>query len=256
VFNNIKVGVKIIGSIVLVCILTGTLLLVERDIRINSLDKLDAAYLKYIEAVHETGDLKANLDKMKQNLYHYIAVPSARNNTLANIKQETNSIDQIVKAYKNKELNSEEKKMIADFEAGWPEMQRGYKEIIEVADDGKKDEVARLLADGSYIIEAQKKTLAAIHGLSDYSVKMQKENVKVTREQSGGSSYLVLILVAIGLSLVIASAVMLSVSIIQPLKKGVLMMEELKRGHLSNRLNMKRKDEIGELTHAMDEFAD
>ncbi len=254
-FNNIKVGVKIIGSIVLVCILTGTLLLVERNVRINSLDKLDAAYLKYIEAVNETGDLKANLDKMKQNLYHYIAVPLAPNNTLANMKQEINSIDQIVKAYKNKELNSEEKKLIADFEAAWPEMQRGYKQIIKVADDGKKDEVARLLADGSYIIEAQKKTLDAVHGLSDWSVKMKKENVKVTREQSGGSSYLVLILVAIGLSLVIASAVMLSVSIIQPLKKGVLMMEELKRGHLSNRLHFNRKDEIGELTHAMDQFA-
>ena len=34
------------------------------------------------------------------------------------------------------------------------------------------------------------------------------------------------------------------------------MMQDLEKGHLSNRLHFNRKDEIGELTHAMDQFAD
>ena len=34
------------------------------------------------------------------------------------------------------------------------------------------------------------------------------------------------------------------------------MMQDLEKGHLSNRLHFNRKDEIGELTHAMDKFAD
>jgi len=33
-------------------------------------------------------------------------------------------------------------------------------------------------------------------------------------------------------------------------------MQELQKGHLSNRLHFNRKDEIGDLTHAMDQFAD
>ncbi len=254
--NNIKVGVKMIGSIILVCILTGALLLVEREIRQNSLHKLDSVYGKYIETVRETGDLKTSLDKIQKDLYYYIAVPLARNNTLASIKKETNSIDQIVQTYKSKELAPEEKKILSNFDAAWLEMQRGYKEIMKVADGGKNDEVARLLADGSYIIKAQNKTLAAVHDLSDYFVSRKEENVRETRDQTGGSSSLILILVAIGLVLVIAVVVMLSVSITQPLKRGVLMMEELKRGHFSKRLHFNRKDEIGELTHAMDQFAD
>jgi hypothetical protein len=95
---------------------------------------------------------------MEGYLYHYVAVPSARNNTLASINQEKNSIDQIVQTYKGKELAPEEKKILSDFDAAWPEMQRGYKEIMKVADDGKNDEVARLLADGSYLIKARKNT--------------------------------------------------------------------------------------------------
>ena len=49
---------------------------------------------------------------------------------------------------------------------------------------------------------------------------------------------------------------MLTESITKPLKKGVVMMQELGQGHLSKRLHIKRKDEIGELADAMDQFAD
>ncbi|MCK7467398.1 MAG: HAMP domain-containing protein [Desulfosudis oleivorans] len=49
---------------------------------------------------------------------------------------------------------------------------------------------------------------------------------------------------------------MLTQSITKPLQKISLMMQEIEKGHLSNRLNMKRKDEIGSLSRSMDKFAD
>jgi methyl-accepting chemotaxis protein len=65
-----------------------------------------------------------------------------------------------------------------------------------------------------------------------------------------------LTLSAIGIALSIIVVLMLTASITKPLRKGVLMMQELGRGHLSKRLNMERKDEIGFLAKAMDQFAD
>ena len=96
--NNIKVGVKMIGSFIFICILAAALLLVEREIRQNSLHKLDSAYQQYMGAFRETGNLNASLDKMQKCLYYYVAVPLVRNNTLADIKNETNSIDQIIRS--------------------------------------------------------------------------------------------------------------------------------------------------------------
>jgi methyl-accepting chemotaxis protein len=256
VINNIRVGVKLVGSIVLVCIITAALLLVERSIRINSLNKMDSVYHSYVGVVLETENLKTGFDKMEKDLFHYIAVPQARNNTLANINQEINSVDQIIQAYKSKTVTDEEKKLVSDFEAAWPEVQRGYKEIMKLVNDGKKDEAASLLADGTYMINIQKKTLAAVNALNDYNTKRKETDVKGTKEHTGGTSYLVLMLIAIGLIPVIAIVYMLSVSITQPLKKGVLMMEELKKGHLSKRLHIERKDEIGLLANAMNQFAD
>jgi methyl-accepting chemotaxis protein len=49
--------------------------------------------------------------------------------------------------------------------------------------------------------------------------------------------------------------IIITESITKPLEKGVLMMQDLVKGHLSHRLHFNRKDEIGELTHAMDQFA-
>ncbi|MDD1687568.1 Cache 3/Cache 2 fusion domain-containing protein [Methanoregula sp.] len=65
------------------------------------------------------------------------------------------------------------------------------------------------------------------------------------------------------LALVIASmaggaavAVLFGRSISEPLQQVVIMIKELKNGHLSARLNLKRKDEIGTMSATMDEFAD
>ena len=40
-------------------------------------------------------------------------------------------------AYKNRNVATdvEEKKIIAEFDAAWPEMQRGYKEVIKLTSD-------------------------------------------------------------------------------------------------------------------------
>ena len=69
---------------------------------------------------------------------------------------------------------------------------------------------------------------------------------------------MVLIICAIGIGALFAILIgtLISRSITIPLSKGVLMMREMSRGHLGTRLNYTRKDEIGELTTAMDTFSD
>lgn len=59
-----------------------------------------------------------------------------------------------------------------------------------------------------------------------------------------------------GVLVSILLGVFLARSITGPMKKGVDMMNELGSGHLSDRLNMNRGDEIGMLAQAMDSFAD
>ena len=170
----------------IVCIIATILLSYGVKVRNDDLHKVALVYNQYVGAIREAGYLKTSLEKMEKFLYRYIAVPSERNNILTSIEKETNSIDQMIYIYRSRDLTSEEKKMLSDFAAAWPEMQRGYKEIMKMADDGKNDEVARLLADGSYMIESQKKTLAAINDLNDYGIRNERVGCKYNYKKHKG----------------------------------------------------------------------
>ncbi len=51
-------------------------------------------------------------------------------------------------------------------------------------------------------------------------------------------------------------AILISRSMTAPMRKTVEMLEELGNGHLDNRLQLNRKDEIGQMAESMDQFAD
>ena len=179
------------GVLCVIFVIVTAMMLSGAKVRMEALHRLDTMYSQYLAASRQIGELKASIEKMDGYFYHYIAVPSARNNILASIKQETNSIDQIIMEYKGKDLAPEEKKLISDLDTAWIEMQRGYKEIMKVADGGKNDEVSRLLADGSYLSKARKNTLAAVRNLNDYNASRNEAAIKAnaTSAQEVGRAY-------------------------------------------------------------------
>ena len=256
IINDIKIGLKVIGCFGLIFLLGMFLQLYGAKERTDSLRGLDSKYLQYIESIRGVEELKSGLEKMEGYIYHYVTVPSSRNNTMASIKQEINSIDKNVQIYKGKDLRPEEKKFLSNFDASWPVVQRGYKEIMKAADDGKKDEVSLLLSDGSYFIKARNNTLAAVRNLNDYNVSRNEAAIKATVKGTAFWSGTQWLFSIAGTLLLIAMGIIITESITKPLKKGALMMQDMEKGHLANRLHFNRKDEIGDLTHAMDRFAD
>ena len=60
----------------------------------------------------------------------------------------------------------------------------------------------------------------------------------------------------VALLLGVLIAILISRSLTGPMRKTVEMLEELEKGHLDNRLQLNRKDEIGQMAESMDRFAD
>jgi methyl-accepting chemotaxis protein len=172
------------------------------------------------------------------------------------IKQETASIEQIIQRYKGRQLDAEENNFVTELDTTWPEMQRGYKEVVRLAMEGKNDEAGRLLSEGSSLDKAQTKIASAISNLGDYNASKNQAIIKDTLHGKGGFSGLLWIFSGIGALMLISFGLFMNSSLTKPLKRSLVMMHELEKGHLSKRLHMKRKDEIGDLTHAMDAFAD
>ena len=255
-FNNLKMGIKLTGSLGLIFVIVTAMMLTGAKVRMSALRMLDSKYRQYVTDLREIGDAKINIEKMDKDLYRYVAVPSMRGKIQESIKQETEAVDQVVQTYKGKKLVPEEEQLFSSFESAWPELKRGYKEVMKSAAEGKNDEVNRLLAEGSYFAEAQKKVASSVSNLSDYKINQDESVVKGTVKGKGGWSGILWIMSGFGAFTIIVLGLLMNSSFTKPLKRALVMMQEVERGHLSKRLHMKRKDEIGDLTHAMDQFAD
>jgi len=254
--NNIKIGAKLIGSLIgVLVILTAIAVIGYSNIK-SIAARGDVMYSQNTMAIEEMGSINTSLEKMRGDIYRYFDVPADRQKMRQNIEDTIASVNEIMQTYKRRNISADEKKIIADFDAAWPEMQRGYKEGMMRKDEGKDDEVTRLLGAGSYAVQARVKTLAAIHALNEINRKNAEAANKENSAAASRASAILLIATILAVVISLALGLMLAMSITLPLYKVMGMIKEMGKGHLSSRLNLKRTDEIGILTQAMDQFAD
>jgi len=89
------------------------------------------------------------------------------------------------------------------------------------------------------------------------SIKGEQDTLgPLLRANNQSTIWLVSIVSIIALVIGFIISFLLTRSITQPLSKTVDMLKELEKGHLDNRLQLNRKDEIGQMANSMDQFAD
>jgi methyl-accepting chemotaxis protein len=254
--NNIKIGTRLTGSFMVIVVILIAVAMVGY-VNIKSIaNRGDAMYTQNTAAIEDMGAINASLETMRGDIYRYFDVPADREKMGKSIDDTISFVNKTMQTYKSRNIGAEEKKIIAEFETVWPEMQRGYKEGMKAKDEGKDDEVGRLLGAGSYAVQARMKTFAAIHDLNEINRRNAEAANKANGDAASKASVTVLVAAIFAAALAIVLGLILTMSITGPLKKGVWMMEELEQGHISSRLGMKRKDEIGILAQAMDRFTD
>jgi len=162
------------------------------------------------------------------------------------------SVNNEMRIYKDRNIDAEEKKIIADFDAAWPEMQRGYKEIMKLVADNKNYEVERLMDEGSYVVKARRKPSLPFHDLNEFNRKSAAEANKANNVAASTASISLLISTTFVVVVALLLGLLLTRYLTWPVNKALVMIQEMEKGHLSQRIKLRRKDEIGILTRAMD----
>ena len=244
-FNDIKMGTKLTGSfmvIVAILIMVATV----GYINIKSIaERGNAIFTQNTAAIEDMSAINASLETMRADIYRYLDVPGDRQKMSRSIDDSINFVNKTMQTYKSRSNGAEEKKIIAEFDAAWPEMQRAYKEGMKAKDEGRDDEVASLLGAGSYGVQARIKTFAAIHELNEINRKNAEAANKANIDAASKASVTMLVAAIFSVALAAALGLILTTSITGPLKKAVWMMGEMTKGHIAERLGIERKDEIG-----------
>jgi methyl-accepting chemotaxis protein len=81
-------------------------------------------------------------------------------------------------------------------------------------------------------------------------------NMEIALREVEKADFLIIAFTIVGVVIAIFLGVFISNNIKKPVKKAAEMVEELKMGHLGMRLKLDTKDELGQMSRSMDEFAD
>ncbi|MEA3545512.1 MAG: methyl-accepting chemotaxis protein, partial [Thermodesulfobacteriota bacterium] len=100
--------------------------------------------------------------------------------------------------------------------------------------------------------EVQKQLFNMREKVSAREAILSKESASAVKTQNAT----VISVGAIALLIGIVIAIVISRSLTGPMRKTVEMFEEMRKGHLNNRLQLNRKDEIGQMADSMDQFSD
>ena len=252
--RNQKIIVKLLGSLLIFSIMIIGVALIGfssindlRDIYVDN-------YNNNVMPAEYFGVANAYLNQIRAEVYYMMLFPEDLIETEKEIDFLVTAIDEQFSLYGQTVIDESEQAVLDEILTYWTTYKGGLDEVIQYIELGNTEK-ARLLIRIGTGASARENTSALLSELSQEKLSFmhtQHLEVRSTAQRTG----IVLVVIG-GIAAIFALFVGTTISrdIVQPLSKGVKMMKELSIGNINTRLNMERKDEIGELTRAMDIFA-
>lgn len=253
--NDIKIGKKLLGGFLIILLI----LVMVAGLGYVNLQNTAARQNAIYEQMQGTDNLaltNAALEKMRGDIYRYIAVPNDRPATSTSLAAQVEIINDNMKQFRSRPLSAEDKVTLDKFDKAWATMQTTYKKLQTDTDANDMKAVDAGLAAGSPAVVARTECLDAVKTLVSGSFSHAEDLNKATVEATASATLMMIIATIIAVIAGLCLAVYLSRSITGPVDMVNKTLKEMGNGHLSNRLNMNRKDEIGEMASVMDQFSD
>jgi methyl-accepting chemotaxis protein len=248
--DDMKIGKKLMGGFLIVLLILVTVAGIGYMNLQDAKNRQDTLYEK-MQGTENLALTNAALEKMRGDIYRYIAVPADRKATADSLTAQVTVINDNMKEFRSRPLSDDEKATVANFDKAWADMQVGYKKLQTDTDAGDTKAVEAGLAAGSPAVTARSNCLAAVKSLVTGSFDTAEKLDKT----SGSASMVLLIATIVAVIAGFGIAIYLSKSITSPIDQVATNLKELKKGHLSVRLNLNRKDEIGDMAKTMDTYA-
>ena len=262
--NNIKIGPKLIGGFLIIALITAVI----GVIGFTSIDSLASKdrfiYEKKTVPIGLLCTISTKFHQIRVNLERIAneSSPTKRDYFSGRIDLHNKLMKEAIAALEPTLVNDEDEKLYKEL----VEKEKIVDDIIQktraiLKADNRPDAVSNRVAEAITFLHgdgetAEKKVQGHIEKMIELSIKeantVSNNNTKIAKSQS----LFMRVALAICILLAIILGLFLSFSITGPLQKGVAMIQEMAKGHLKSRLRMTRKDEVGILAKAMDDFSD
>jgi len=254
--DDMKLGKKLLGGFLIIVVILAIVSYYGYSTSNSAAESADDIYSEHLMKIQYLGDVQADFQQMRAEVYRYIYVPSARSSLDVTIADLQSNVKKNMDAFRAKELSAREKTALATFDTNYAEFLRQYALTTAAAKANDEATVNANLAAGSPLINARTATVAAYKELITINTEEAKAAADQAKEDSGKAAIYLAILTIVGIVISIGIALYLTKSITGPIDQVAKNLKELSNGHLNNRLKLNRKDEIGEMADVMDGFSD
>ncbi|PWR75959.1 methyl-accepting chemotaxis protein [Methanospirillum stamsii] len=253
--ENVKIGKKLIGGFLLTIVIMLIIAGVGFVFISNLADKSDQMYQDRLLPIQYIGVINGAFTQFRGDAYKAMLIPEEREVSLASGDAALKLVDEQTLLIDKVNLNPEEREIFETFKTAYKGYYSESMKTIDFVKQNKIPEAIASLSAGTPLANYRAQCNTALTSLMETNLKVAEE-IKAENDRNAETAKTSMIIVTIiGAIVGIGFAYALTRSITGPLSKTVEMIEEMNHGHLGMRLGMTRKDEIGELSGTMDNFA-
>ena len=251
-FDDMKVSAKLLSGFILVALIAGVIGFVGIT-KLSALKESgEAMYDQDVKPLGNLIDVSTLYQRHRVNLRELFIdrTVEEKNRHLATIKELDGQVDEALKLVEEHSESAEIKKLVADTQIALGNFHPVGEKITSLVTAGKTDEAYAVLRDPNSF-QIAKAVDDAIHKLSAAKVADAKEKSEEEAATANAAIKFTIGLVVAGVLLAIALGIFISRMISVPLRKGVDFAVAIAGGDLTGRMELDRKDEIGQLAYAM-----
>ncbi len=255
-FLNLKISAKLLIGFILVALIAGAVGGFGM-INIKALDDKNT-YVHEMMTVPlgEMVLIAESFQRMRGNVRDIMLTtdPVAIADYESRIQERKVDIDTNLASYETTLFSDEGKQLTAQMKLDLVAYEKVVSRIITLKKEGKQDEAIELMRGEGNTLRTSVEV--AYRRMMEIKVASATQTAADNTTQANKTMLLMGIFVGVAMVLAIGLGIFLSNIISKPLIKGVQMIQEMGKGHLSMRMSMDSKDEVGTMAKAMDAFAD
>ncbi|MBI4857290.1 MAG: MCP four helix bundle domain-containing protein [Acetobacterium woodii] len=257
-FYNMKIRTKLLAGFILVTVIVG----IVGYVGITNIKALDASSTKLYEHVtlptSASGNMGIEFGKINGYIKDMIIAddPAIIQANADKIAASRNKISQISETFEQNILDDEMQQLYQQFLDSRKAYAAELEAVMALASQNQDEAaLARIAPTGAAGIasQAEQDALEKIHNMT---VEDGKNLSEANHSQTNSVVTTMTVFMVVGVLLALSLGFFLSMVISRLLKKAEYMIKEIRQGHLGERLNMNSRDEIGQMSIAMDGLAD
>lgn len=253
--DNITIKRKLLGGFLILIIMAIIISYIGFSAMGTMTQKADQMYSERLVALEGLLNADNSFLNIRINIYKTVFAKDERKDKFEEIDREIANIKEKITNYGEKATTDQERLLVNTFMTNWSVFEPALIKIMDDMDAGREEAALEGIYSNDFSIPRDN-AQDALDTLEEYNQEQSrilKDEIAQLYQQSS-LTFIVITIIAtvfgIGFGLILTN------SITTPLAQTMEMIREMGKGHLGMRLKMARKDEIGQMSSIMDDFAE